>query len=85
MLDLPDLPGANCRDADPELFFDENLYDVGRMYCLPCVEQEACLAWALARGERGLWGGTSGYERSVLQTRRVSTLPIPNRQTVQAR
>lgn len=85
-LTLPDLPEARCVDADPELFHDEDRYDEARVvWCAPCPEREACLAWALDRSEAGLWGGTSAYERSLLLVRRVSTLPVANRRTAQAR
>ena len=63
----PDLPGAACRTADPELFFapeDERPADrEARMaqavaVCHGCPVQAECYAAAVANGERrGIWGG----------------------------
>lgn len=65
----PDLPGAACRTADPELFFaseGERAADrAARMaravaVCHGCPVQAGCYAAAVANGERhGVWGGVS--------------------------
>jgi len=68
---------AACQGADPELFFGPDP-DAGHEsirnrrtrvaaalgYCGVCDVRDACLAWALANVERGIWGGTTEEERS---------------------
>lgn len=61
---------ANCLGVDPELFFPERGASTreAKAVCKGCVVREACLAYALRRGERhGVWGGTSERERRRLR------------------
>ncbi len=63
----PDLPGAACVTADPDLFFPaEDERAVGRRrraaaalaVCAGCPARVRCYQLAAARGERwGIWGG----------------------------
>lgn len=69
----PDLPGAACRTADPELFFapeGERPADrearIARAVaiCHGCPVQAECYAAAVANGERrGIWGGVDFTRR----------------------
>jgi WhiB family transcriptional regulator, redox-sensing transcriptional regulator len=60
-----------CRGEDPELFFPvtETNTAAGRQIaaakavCGRCLVWVTCLAFAMATGQDGVWGGTTGYER----------------------
>jgi WhiB family transcriptional regulator, redox-sensing transcriptional regulator len=60
-----------CRREDPELFFPvtETHTSAGRQIaaakavCGLCLVRVTCLAYALATGQDGVWGGTIGSER----------------------
>ena len=60
-----------CRREDPELFFPltETHAAAGRQIaaakavCGRCLVRVTCLAYAMATGQDGVWGGTTGYER----------------------
>jgi WhiB family transcriptional regulator, redox-sensing transcriptional regulator len=60
-----------CRREDPELFFPvtETHASAGRQIaaakavCGRCLVHVTCLAYALATGQDGVWGGTTGTER----------------------
>lgn len=67
---LPDLPQRACREADPELFFNESRgrpsdADIweAKLVCSGCPEALKCLQWALDNDEQGVWGGTTDEER----------------------
>lgn len=69
---FPELDGTQaCRDADAELFFphpsDEAGIRAAKAVCDRCPLQRPCLAWALQRGDDGVWGGLSPAERASLQ------------------
>lgn len=61
---------ANCRGADPDLFFPEEKRarcDEALQLCAVCPVRQARLAFALAGPERhGVWGGTTPAERRQL-------------------
>lgn len=67
-------PARHCRGQDPNLFFpvdDEDeeppLAPPGVLkLCNVCPVRPECLTWALERGERGIWGGTTTYQRDLL-------------------
>lgn len=76
------LPGAACRDADPDLFLNpaplmpgvrRRGYDwaPARRICASCPVREQCLDAALDRREPvGMWAGTTPAERrKILQAR----------------
>jgi WhiB family redox-sensing transcriptional regulator len=66
---------AACRDADVELFYPERgMSDRPAMLlCFSCPVRLACLSDALRRPERsGVWGGSTGRQRSVLRALRAS-------------
>jgi WhiB family transcriptional regulator, redox-sensing transcriptional regulator len=62
---------AECRSADPELFFP--LYDFGtsamqiadaKTFCARCLVRRQCLAFAVRTGQaHGVWGGMTEQER----------------------
>jgi WhiB family transcriptional regulator, redox-sensing transcriptional regulator len=67
---------AACRDADPELFFPDDVRSAraqvttAKLICRGCPVSAACLNWALASGqEAGIWGGLTEGERRRLHRR----------------
>lgn len=63
-----------CRDADPDLFFDdgENAVALAVAVCTPCPIRQNCLDWALSKPERhGVWGGTTHEVRKLLGYRKL--------------
>jgi WhiB family redox-sensing transcriptional regulator len=65
---------AACRDADPELFYEEGLEDRAiRLYCNSCLVKSECLQVAMAAeaqtGRYGVWGGTRPLGRRKLYDR----------------
>lgn len=66
---------AECRGADPEIFYP--ITDAGpsrvqlgeaKRICRRCPVADACLDWALRAGEPdGVWGGTTAEERRYLR------------------
>lgn len=71
---------AQCREADPELFFHpegERTYarrrrvEAARKFCGVCAVLETCRVYALKNNESfGIWGGLSEDERRTLTRRR---------------
>lgn len=79
---MPDLPGAQCAETDPEAFFPGAGVDQSgaKAMCAACpIEtREACLEFALSEsidGEtvHGIWGGTNPAERALILKERGST------------
>ena len=71
---------AACRDEDPELFHPvasggPALLEVARAkaVCAFCPVKPECLAWALARGEYGIWGGATENERREMKRRAAAS------------
>jgi len=59
-----------CAQTDPEVFFPGKGASsaAAKRVCAGCAVRAACLAAALARGERfGVWGGLSERERRALR------------------
>ena len=59
---------AACASYDPDLWWIEDIRDLGRKIaldvCASCPVQTQCLEHALATPERhGIWGGTLPYQR----------------------
>jgi WhiB family transcriptional regulator, redox-sensing transcriptional regulator len=71
-----------CRREDPELFFPvtETHTSAGRQIaaakaiCGRCLVRVTCMAYAMATGQDGVWGGTTGSERRAW---RFSARPQP--------
>uniref|UniRef100_UPI0035BE9AEE WhiB family transcriptional regulator n=1 Tax=Pseudoclavibacter sp. RFBI5 TaxID=2080578 RepID=UPI0035BE9AEE len=74
-----------CRDADPDLFFPEDLASTpagkaqraeAKRVCRPCPVREQCLALALAeRHNDGVWGGLDESGRRSLKRRTRRSMP----------
>ena len=68
---------AACRDADPQLFFQDGeirsaraQVKMAKLICRGCPVSVTCLSWALASGEEaGIWGGLTEDERRPLHRR----------------
>lgn len=74
------MPQGACRGEDPELFFPITsagpaLAQVlaAKAVCFRCAVRAACLSYALATRQAGIWGGTTQEERLAMQ--RPSGLP----------
>ena len=65
---------ANCKGADPDLFFPERGASTreAKEVCRGCVVREDCLEYALANSEKfGIWGGMSERERRRVRRARA--------------
>lgn len=75
------LRGA-CRGVDTKIFFsggdgyEDAPYppDAAKEYCDRCPVQAECLAWALEHNEKGVWGGTTEYQRRQLGRKQERTV-----------
>jgi WhiB family transcriptional regulator, redox-sensing transcriptional regulator len=53
-----------CRREDPDLFFPvTETHASAKAVCGRCLVRVTCLAYAMATGQDGVWGGTTGSER----------------------
>ena len=76
--EFPDLPGAVCAQADPDLFFPErgrpDMADLAKRVCdtCPLATRTACLEYALTIDENphGIWAGTTPGERRPMRKAR---------------
>lgn len=60
---------AECRLADPELFFatDDTAQQAALQLCKECPVREPCLRYAIRDGQmHGVWGGTLEPQRRQL-------------------
>ena len=76
-----------CQREDPELFFPiatkgAALHQVSaaKAICLGCTVRAACLAYGLATGQDGIWGGTTWDERYAMRE-----LPVTDARWVPSR
>lgn len=63
---------AACRGIRTDVFYPEQGGDSSspKSVCEGCPVREECLDYAMATGDRfGVWGGTSGKERSAMRRR----------------
>ncbi len=74
------MPRGACRGEDPELFFPitaagQALAQVlaAKAVCFRCAVRAACLSYALATGQAGIWGGTTQEERHAMRRSSGST------------
>ena len=74
--DLPLLPEALCRTADPDLWHPSKpetsvaFTEQAKAICAACPERDACLAYAMqypATQLTGVWGGLTQKERKALR------------------
>ncbi len=64
---------ANCRGADPDLFFPERGASTrtAKGICRECSVQPDCLEFAIVSSEKfGIWGGMSERERRKIRRER---------------
>ena len=68
------MPRGACQGQDPELFFPiaatgPALAQVlaAKAVCFRCAVRAACLSYALATGQAGIWGGTTQEERHAIR------------------
>jgi WhiB family transcriptional regulator, redox-sensing transcriptional regulator len=68
------MPRSACSGEDPELFFPVTaagpaLQQViaAKGVCFRCAVRAACLSYALASGQAGIWGGTTQEERHAMR------------------
>ena len=65
---------ANCRGADPDLFFPERGASTrtAKSICRQCSVQGDCLEFAIVSSEKfGIWGGMSERERRRIRRQRA--------------
>ncbi len=66
---------ANCRGADPDLFFPERGASTraAKAICRECSVQEQCLEFAIVSSEKfGIWGGLSERDRRRIRRERAT-------------
>ncbi len=64
---------ANCRGADPDLFFPERGASTrtAKQICRECGVNDACLEFAIVSSEKfGIWGAMSERERRKIRRER---------------
>jgi WhiB family redox-sensing transcriptional regulator len=68
------MPRGACRGEDPELFFPRAATGpalaqviAAKAVCFRCAERAVCMAYALATGQAGIWGGTTQEERHAMR------------------
>ena len=80
------MPRSACQGQDPQLFFPiaatgPVLAQViaAKAVCFRCAVRAACLSYAVATGQAGIWGGTTQEERHAMRrsagTRKHSASP----------
>ncbi len=65
---------ANCRGADPDLFFPERGASTrtAKGICRECSVKNECLEFAIVSSEKfGIWGGMSERERRKIRRQRA--------------
>ncbi len=68
------MPRGACRGEDTELFFPITATGpalaqafAAKAVCFQCAVRAACLSYALATGQAGIWGGTTQEERHAMR------------------
>ncbi len=72
---------ASCRDLDTEMFFSDDLDDIGdaKRTCLDCPVRARCLDAAVDRGEQyGVWGGHLFVAGRIVLSKRRRGRPPKN-------
>ena len=77
--------GAACVGVDPDLFFSDIKAEIiaAKEVCFSCPIRVSCLEGALARGDYGVWGGTTDQQRAQMRDRGAK-LPLPGKDQVAA-
>ena len=75
---------AACTGLDPSDFYPEGgpgVYadiDAAKAVCKSCLSRLACLEFAIANREQGVWGGTTEPERKrIIRDRKRNGVPVP--------
>ena len=60
---------ANCKDADPTIFFAESNSKIAqaKQVCAGCPIQQMCLDWAVENAEDGVYGAMTPRERKKIR------------------
>ena len=68
------MPRGACRGEDPEHFSPVTAAGpalaqvfAAKAVCFGCAVRAACLSYALATGQAGIWGGTTQEERHAIR------------------
>jgi WhiB family redox-sensing transcriptional regulator len=68
------MPRGACQGQDPGLFFPATVTGPARAQvfaakavCFRCAVRAACLSYALATRQAGIWGGTTQEERHAMR------------------
>jgi WhiB family transcriptional regulator, redox-sensing transcriptional regulator len=68
------MPRGACQGEDPELFFPVTAAGpalaqvfAAKAVCFRCAVRAACMSYALATGQAGIWGGTTQEERDAMR------------------
>jgi len=68
------MPRGACRGEDPELFFPVTAAGpaltqafAAKAVCFRCAVRAACLSYAQATGQAGIWGGTTQDDRHAMR------------------
>lgn len=67
---------ANCRGANPDLFFPERGASTrtAKSICRECSVQAECLEFAIVSSEKfGIWGGLSERDRRKIRRERAAS------------
>jgi WhiB family redox-sensing transcriptional regulator len=81
-LDLAWQDFANCKGADPDLFFPERGASTrqAKSICRECSVREECLEFAIVSSEKfGIWGGLSERERRKIRKERQIAAAVRRR------
>jgi WhiB family redox-sensing transcriptional regulator len=81
-LDLAWQDFANCKGADPDLFFPERGASTrqAKSICRECSVREECLEFAIVSSEKfGIWGGLSERERRKIRKERQIAATVRRR------
>ena len=64
---------AECRDADPSLFYPEKGVSnkTAKAICAQCIVREDCFEYAIVHEDFGIWGGTTAKARQRIRKQRL--------------
>jgi WhiB family redox-sensing transcriptional regulator len=80
---------AACADEDKRLFFPDEpgmsitetrlLVKAAKEVCSGCEIKIQCASWAIQNNEKGIWGGTTTWDRKLMRRNAKRSLPITSR------
>lgn len=79
------MENARCKNMGSELFMSESKKDIKEAIaiCLGCPAIKACLEYAIANKEQGVWGGTTERQRLRLIKYKDQKISVKLRQNIQ--